>query len=130
MGFANDVADVLDLVTSFLGTGGEAISSAIDQVAGAREITQSAIDTFDQSLGMCVNEGQLALMNQIGADGFVMAGMDAYENQEDVNLVDLTDHPEAIGEILEEAESNLNDIVQGLLESENSAVEDTDTDDL
>lgn len=126
MGFLNDVADVLDLVTDFLGVGAESASSALDAVAGAKEITQSALDIYDESLGMCVNEGQLTLMNQIGADQFVTAGMDAYENQDDVNLVDLTDHPEAIGEILEQAQEQLNDVVQGLLESENSVVEDSD----
>ena len=126
MGFLSDFADVLDAVADFLGVGAEGAADALDAMAGAKEIAQTALDVFDQSLGMCVNEGQLVLMNNIGADQFAVAGLEAYENQEDVNLVDLTDHPEAIGEILEQAQEQLNDVVQSLLEAENGLTEDSD----
>lgn len=126
MGFVSDVADVLDLVGDFLNGGLDVASGAIDQAAGAKEIASAAIDIFDQSLGMCVNEGQLTLMNQIGADQFVQAGMDALQNEGDVSLVDLTDHPDAIGEILEQAEESLGDVVREVLDAEGSVSDQTD----
>jgi hypothetical protein len=126
-GFIDEVMDVLDLVGNFLGMGADAATSALDQMAGAKEVANSAMEIYDQSLGMCVTEGQIVLMEQIGADGFVNAGMDALEGGGDVSLVDLTEHPEAIGEILEEAEIQLGEVVEAVLE--NSGVEDEESDD-
>ena len=68
-------------------------------------------ETFDFALGMCANEGQITLVNQIGPSGFEDAISIAIENGRDATgvLTDMTDHPEAIGDILDEAEAMIND---------------------
>lgn len=68
-------------------------------------------EVFDFMLGECATEGQMALVNLIGPGGVQDAIEQALDNERDASglLTDMTDHPEAIGDILEQAEAMIND---------------------
>jgi hypothetical protein len=68
-------------------------------------------EAFDFALDECVTAGQVALIMEIGINGFEEAVIAGLENGRDATgtLLDMTDHPEAIGDILEAAEQKITD---------------------
>lgn len=98
----NAIAEGLDLGGSIW----NGSNGALAQLGGGL-----AADVFDFALGECATEGQVSLMMQIGPGGFEDAIDMAIENERDASgiLQDMTDHPEAIGDILEEAEGMITD---------------------
>lgn len=68
-------------------------------------------EVFSEAIGMCTTPGQIALIEQIGVAGFEDAAWEAIDNGRDATgiLTSMTDHPEAIGEILEYAEGQITD---------------------
>lgn len=71
-------------------------------------------EAFENALGACATEGQLALVNEIGITGFEEGFSEALDNGRDATgvLTDMTNHPEAIGEILAEAEDYMTQAIE------------------
>jgi hypothetical protein len=79
-----------------------------NQMSGLAGIAGEA---FDFAMGEAATEGQISLIMAIGPGGFQDAVDMAIENERDASglLTDMTDHPEAIGDILEGAEALITD---------------------
>lgn len=96
---------------------GQAIAKGIKLASGGKKQT-SATDVvssiFQTALEACGTAGQVSLVQEIGADGFEEAfnmGLDSGRDASGV-LSEFTEHPEAISEILENAEAEMTDVYQ------------------
>lgn len=130
--FMSSFKEGLSLVTDFLGGGlGSAASSALSESADMEQAMDNAVGIFDDSLGSCGTEGQMALVDQIGADGYKDALMQGIENGGDCSgtLGDKTDHPEAILDIIEQAEGELSDLAAAVLGKGTGDDEETEEED-
>lgn len=94
---------------------GQAINKGIKLGGGGRKQT-SAGDVvggiFNTALNSCGTAGQVALIQEIGITGFEEGfhmGLDSGRDATGV-LSEMTNHPEAIGEILENAEAEMTDV--------------------
>jgi hypothetical protein len=78
--------------------------------AGGPGMTPSM--AFEIALYMCGNNGQRAIITNIGEDGFMEALNAAWEGEDAVDvLMGMTDHPYAVEEILELAGEGINQYV-------------------
>lgn len=121
-GVSNAVSSTLNTLSTVMdflggGLGGDAVSGALSYAADRSQAASAGTEIYDNALGQCVTEGQIALMEQVGPDAFEEAIRFGLDNEGEVGgfLVDLTDHPEAIGEILEQAEEEIAQLVETML---------------
>ena len=124
-GFVSDVLNTVGTVMDFLGGGGDAFKAAAKGIQRINAASQ-AQEIYDSALGQCATEGQIALMEAIGPDAFVDCLEFALDNEAETGgfLVDLTDHPEAIGEILEGAEEQISQLAEAMLNNDGIQVSD------
>lgn len=129
-GFASDILNGVGAVLDFLGAGvgGDALKAAAGKVEKANA-EAAAMSIYDDALGQCVTEGQMGLMEGVGAGAFVDCLEYALDNEAETGgfLSGQTDHPEAIGEILEGAEEEISQIAESMLGDDGTQITDSES---
>ena len=117
--FVSEVMDALGHVMDFLGggVGGDLVDAAVDSYK-QNEAMNAAAAEFGVSLSEAGNEGQIAILNELGEDAYRACAQYGFENEGDTSgfLTEMASHPEAVEEILGNAEEAIADIVEGAMD--------------
>jgi hypothetical protein len=95
-----------------------AIKQGFDIADALQEFMDMAGASFDLALDMCGTEGQMAIIEGMGDEVFMNAAMGAFSGDDPEGiLVGACSHPEAVGEILSEAASMIDEAASDLREA-------------
>ena len=86
------------------------ISKGADIAEALEEVQAAGAEAFDSALGMCGNNGQIAIIEGM-ADAFEDAAMEAFIHGSDAasTLNGAADHDDAVSQILDEVGGDIND---------------------
>jgi hypothetical protein len=97
------------------------LAEKLDDAGEDNPILGQLMDIYGAALDGCVNEGQVSIIESVGWEGFKEATMASAEGEDAGSvLLDMCSHPDAVGDILEEAGMGIDDMLDQFFDDYNA----------